>query len=329
MSSSSQPQPDWQQIQQPVVIQLKNARHHLWGNVAVYLGLFIVEFVTSQLGHSQTLRADAFNNLSGIFSTGLLMTGLFIASRTHDDDLMGAPIALAEQRQLGPRIQQSRFRFETIYTLLAGAIMAAIALNIIIQGSFKLLVRTKQPLPTSIAGIAAAFSFITLLILWYFNHYRSRKLKNAALMAASRDSFTDALTSLTTIITIIVTNIFKVAWFDSTISIALGLYILNTGIKIFRESSLNLVDYFDPVLEARYQERLMKLTTIHAVPFLKAHYDGNLIMLRILIRVRPQMTAAAITDLTRTINQIMWAEYGIMETDVMITTLKVDTKKPA
>ncbi|WP_262340089.1 cation transporter [Lactiplantibacillus plantarum] len=94
--------PDWHQIEQPVVISLKTARHHLWGNVAVYLGLFIIELLGARWGHSQALRADAFNNLSGIFSTGLLMTGLFIASRTHDDDLFGAPIAPAEQQQLGP-----------------------------------------------------------------------------------------------------------------------------------------------------------------------------------------------------------------------------------
>lgn len=32
--------PDWHQIEQPVVISLKTARHHLWGNVAVYLGFY-------------------------------------------------------------------------------------------------------------------------------------------------------------------------------------------------------------------------------------------------------------------------------------------------
>ncbi|MGY5268818.1 hypothetical protein [Lactiplantibacillus plantarum] len=37
--------PDWHQIEQPVVISLKTARHHLWGNVAVYLGLFIIELL--------------------------------------------------------------------------------------------------------------------------------------------------------------------------------------------------------------------------------------------------------------------------------------------
>ena len=59
--------PDWHQIEQPVVISLKTARHHLWGNVPVYLGLFIIELLGARWGHSQALRADAFNNLSGTF----------------------------------------------------------------------------------------------------------------------------------------------------------------------------------------------------------------------------------------------------------------------
>ena len=252
--------PDWHQFEQPVVISLKTARHHLWGNVAVYLGLFIIELLGARWGHSQALRADAFNNLSGIFSTGLLMTGLFIASRTHDDDLFGAPIAPAEQQQLGPRIQQSRFRFETIFNLLAGTIMAAIGIDIIIKGVMTFATRTPFKNLSSIAGLAAGFSFVVLLVLWAFNHYWSRKLNNAALTAASRDTFTDALTSLTTVLTILVTVKLHLQWFDNLISIGLGLYILNTGTKIFRESSLNLVDYFDPYLEDRYQRRIADLT---------------------------------------------------------------------
>ncbi|WP_434434000.1 cation diffusion facilitator family transporter [Lactiplantibacillus paraplantarum] len=316
--------PNWHQIEHPVVISLKTARHHLWGNVAVYLGLFIIELLGAHWGHSQALRADAFNNLSGIFSTGLLMTGLFIASRTHDNDLFGAPIALKEQYQLGPRIQQSRFRFETIFTLLAGTIMAAIGLEIIIKGMITFATHTPLKNPGTVAGLAASFSFIALTILWAFNHYWSRKFNNAALTAASRDTFTDALTSLTTILTILITVSFHLHWFDNVISIGLGLYILNTGAKIFRESSLNLVDYFDPYLENRYQHRIASLSVVRKVIFLKAHYDGNLIMLCVTISVPSQMTAIEITHLIQTINQIMWQEFGVMETDVMITTNNVE-----
>lgn len=308
---------NWQAIQRQVVQNLRTARHHLYGNVAVYLGLFLIEDWFAQLGQSQTLRADAFNNLSGILSTGLLMTGLFIATKTHDDDLLGAPISPAEQKSLGPRIQQSRFRFETVYTLLAGATMIAIAADIIFKGILKLVQHPNTPVTSQVAELGALISFFTLLILWGFNHFWSRKLKNAALIAASRDTFTDALTSLVTIITILSTTLLHLNWLDSLMSIGLGGYILTTGLKIFRDSSLNLVDYFNPYLEARYQARLETMTGIQKVDFLKASYDGSLIMMTVTITVSPTMTAQAIYDLSQNINTTMWVQFGVMQTDVM------------
>lgn len=309
---------DWQQIQQQVVKNLKHARHHLWGNVVVYLSLFLVEYYYAQVGHSQALRADAFNNLSGIISTGLLLTGLFIATKTHDDDLFGAPIAPAEQVTIGPRIQQSRFRFETIYTLIAGVIMIAIALEIIGKGGWALLNQSASKTPLPIAGLGAAFSGATLLILWGFNHYWSRKLNNAALIAASRDTFSDALTSLVTVITVLSTTWWHLPWLDSIASIGLGLYILHSGLHIFQESSLNLVDYFDPYLEQQYQATIEQLVAVQQVTFLKAHYDGNLIMLDVTIAVTPTLTVTDTYALSQQINTMLWAQFGVMETKVII-----------
>lgn len=34
--------PDWHQIEQPVVISLKTARHHLWGNVTVFIWAYLL-----------------------------------------------------------------------------------------------------------------------------------------------------------------------------------------------------------------------------------------------------------------------------------------------
>ncbi|OAZ73477.1 hypothetical protein SRCM101060_02722 [Lactiplantibacillus plantarum] len=42
--------PDWHQIEQPVVILLKTARHHLWGNVAVYFGPIYYQASRGTLG---------------------------------------------------------------------------------------------------------------------------------------------------------------------------------------------------------------------------------------------------------------------------------------
>ncbi len=42
--------PDWHQIEQPVVISLKTARHHLWGNVAGLFGLIYYRASRGTLG---------------------------------------------------------------------------------------------------------------------------------------------------------------------------------------------------------------------------------------------------------------------------------------
>jgi len=285
--------------------------------VVVYFALFLVEYYYAQVGHSQTLQADAFNNFSGIVSTGLLLTGLYIATETHDDDLFGAPISPAEQRSLGPRIQQSRFRFETVYTLITGVIMMGIALEIMIKGGHSLLAKDPPQVPLPVAGLGAAFSGVVLLMLWGVNHYWSRKLKNAALTAASRDTFSDALTSIVTVVTVIGTTWLRIPWLDSVASILLGIYIFHAGIHIFQESSLNLVDYFDPYLEQRYQSQIESLPAVKRVVFLRAHYDGNLILLDVTIAVDGHLTAVQIYQLSQQINAMMWAQFSVMATNVM------------
>lgn len=309
---------NWQQVQQTAVLDLRSARRHLWLNVMAYLGLFLTEYLCAALGHSQVLRADAFNNLSGIFSTGLLMTGLYIAAKTDDDDIWGAPISPAERQRLGPRIQQSRFRFETIYTLIAGLVMTLIASNIIYRAAIALIQRPVYRLHPGITVIGAGISTLALLLLWLTNRHWAKVLNNTALVAATQDSWTDALTSLVTIVTILGISWLRLSWIDGLASLILGSYILFTGIKIFRNSALNLVDYFDPELEQTYRTQIAQLPNVQTVVFLKAYYDGNLIMVSVTIAVDPHMTAATIYNLTRQINILMKQRFNIAATALMV-----------
>lgn len=308
----------WDQIQRQTVVNLRRAHHHLWENIIVYLSLFIVEFICAQLGHSQLLRADAFNNFSGVFSTGLLMTGLYIAAKTKDDDLWGAPISEEDQIHLGPRIQQSRFRFETIYTLIAGLVMVVIAADIIYKAVLVLIQQPTYHLQQGVATLGALISSLLLTWLWLANRHWAKVLANTSLAAAARDSLTDALTSAVTVLTILSIAWWRATWLDGLASLILGVYILHTGIKIFRTSSLNLVDYFDPRLEDQYRQQVAAFPGIRAVVFLKAYYDGNLIMVSVTVAVDPQMTATTIYNLTRRIDTLMKRRFNVTATALMV-----------
>lgn len=308
----------WETIQQTTATDLRVARQHLWLSVGTYLGLFVIELSCAQLAHSQVLRADAFNNLSGIFSTSLLMTGLYMAAKTHDNDLWGAPIAPSEQLAMSPRIQQSRFRFETLYTLVAGLVMVEIAGDIIYQATRALFSPTTPVLQSRIAGIGAGLSTFILLLLWLANWHWAHRLANTALVAAAQDSWTDALTSGVTVLTIVSVTTLHLPWLDSSMSVLLGGYILYTGIQIFRKNGLDLVDYFDPALEQRYRQVIDHLPAVKAVVFLKAYHDGNLIMVSVTVAVRPTMTAAEIFQLTQQVDTLMKQTFNVAATALMV-----------
>ena len=127
---------DWEKIQQKELGKLISAKRHLYVNIGAYLLISVIEGILSSISGSQTLKADAFNNLSGIISTVLLIIGIHIASDIDDDDIAGIPLPKISLRKTGndQRIQFTRWRYETIFTLVTGIIMIVIASSVIIDG---------------------------------------------------------------------------------------------------------------------------------------------------------------------------------------------------
>lgn len=69
------------------------------------------------------------------------------------------------------------------------------------------------------------------------------------------------------------------------------MFISYSGLSIFRENSLRLVEYFDPKLEEQYSETVLTtLEEVKDVLFIKAEYPGSVIILNLEISVDPNMT---------------------------------------
>ncbi len=154
--------------------------------------------------------------------------------------------------------------------------------------------------------------------MWLANRHWAHRLANTALVAAAQDSWTDALTSGVTVLTIVSVTTLHLPWLDSSMSVLLGGYILYTGIQIFRKNGLDLVDYFDPALEQRYRQVIDHLPAVKAVVFLKAYHDGNLIMVSVTVAVRPTMTAAEIFQLTQQVDTLMKQTFNVAATALMV-----------
>ena len=132
----------WERTQANELAKIRAAQRHLVYNVVAYLVISIIEYWLAAISRSQTLRADAFNNLSGIISTVLLMIGLHIAQDVDDDDIIGAKLPAGNyQDHMGSdqRVQFVRWRYETIFSLVTAVVMIAIALSVFIDGIKALL----------------------------------------------------------------------------------------------------------------------------------------------------------------------------------------------
>lgn len=306
----------WEKMQQEELQRLRSAQHHLWFNVVAYLSISVIEYYLAIVGHSQTLRADALNNLAGIISAVLLLIGIFIARDTGDDDIMGRPLP-DDPTKSGQKLQLARFHYETVFTLITGIIMIAIAGNVMYTGLMSLMGKTKMDVPQPITLVGAGVAMIIMLVVWWFNKTGGRKLQNAALTAAAQDSLSDAMTSLGTFVAIGGALLFKIVWLDGVASIAVGIFILTAGIKIFRESSLNLADYFDPKIEEQFKKAIEKYVEVKQVVDLNASYNGNMVTLDVIIAVDPTMQVKDSYRLGEQIEAQMRRQFGIVDTDVM------------
>lgn len=306
----------WEERQAAELKKLKGARWHLSMNVVAYVGISVVEFYLAIVGRSQTLRADALNNLSGIISTALLLMGNHIASDIDDDDLIGQPLSAALQQD-DQRLQLTRFRYETVFTLITGIVMVAIAGSVMFSGVKSLLHTGKQTIPQPVTLVGAGIAAVIMLIVWWSNRRAGRKLQNASLTAAAQDSLSDAVTSVGTLIAIAGALLFRFEWLDGAASIVVGIFILTAGVKIFRESSLNLADYFDPQAEEQFRQTVMAFSEVQGVRELNAHYNGNVVTLDLIIEVDPHMEVQDSYRLGEEIEATMRHQFGIVDTDVM------------
>lgn len=98
-------------FRQQEIDKLNAASKYLYLNVAIYILITIVEYWLASIGHSQALKADALNNLSGVISTGVLILGIREATNVNDDDILGRDLPKENVRSQNS-LQMSRFRLE-------------------------------------------------------------------------------------------------------------------------------------------------------------------------------------------------------------------------
>ena len=228
--------------------------------VASFLGiffnlfLFVIKFIASFFTSSQAMMADAVNSLGDIFSSLMTLIGNKIVSKPSDDD-----------HNLG------HGKAEYIYSLLISIVIMVVAVTLFKDSLESILIKGNYTFSYMLI-VVCIITIVVKLSLYFYTNKLSNSLNSLLLKANSKDHLYDAIITTINLLAIILTS-FGIYFVDGLVGVLIALWILISGLKIFKESYDVLMDKAidnatkDKVLEVvkKYKE-VKKINHFNATP---------------------------------------------------------------
>ncbi len=185
--------------------------------------LFVIKIIVGFISKSQAMIADAVNSGSDVFNSFMTLVGNKIASKKADSD-----------HNLG------HGKAEYIFSMLISITMILAGAKILYE-SFMALINDNKLIFSYVLVIVCIINIIIKFALYLYTNYVSKKYKNLLVKANSIDHRNDCFITFSNLCAIILTK-FNVKYVDGIVGISISLYIIISGIKIFKESYDVLMD---------------------------------------------------------------------------------------
>lgn len=268
-------------------------------SISAYLLLTIGKLIFGYLLDSSSLIADGFNNLSDIVGNVALLIGLYLASQPADED-----------HRFG------HWKIEDLSSLITSFIMFLVGFQVLIQTIQKILSGNE----TSIDPLGAIVGLVSAMVMfsvYFYNKRLSKKVKSSALVAASKDNLSDALTSLGTSVAIIATSLhFPII--DQLVAIIITFFILKTAYDIFMEATFSLSDGFDQSQLRQYETAILEIPKIAAVKSQRGRTYGSNIYLDIVLEMNPDLSVYESHDITEQVEKMLSERFSVYDIDIHV-----------
>ena len=259
--------------------------------IASFLGiffnlfLFIIKFIAAFITPSQAMIADAINSLGDIFSSLMTLIGNKIASKPKDDD-----------HNLG------HGKAEYIYSLLISIVIIIVALTLF-KDSFESIFNRSNYTFSYLLIIVCIITIVIKLSLFIYTNKLSKSLNSLLLKANSKDHLYDAIITIINLISIFLTNI-GIYFVDGVVGVLIALWILISGIKIFKESYDVLMDKaIDNITKEKVLNVVKKYSEVKKINHFNATPVGYKYQISFTIFVDGNMSTYASHDIANKIER--------------------------
>ncbi|WP_019773152.1 cation diffusion facilitator family transporter, partial [Streptococcus sobrinus] len=247
---------------------IKFARRGPIVSIFAYLVLTVGKLVFGYLLNSSSLTADGFNNLSDIMSNVILLVGLYLASRPADED-----------HRFG------HWKIEDLASLLTSFIMFLVGFQVLFE-TIKKLIGNSQTEIDPLGALVGVISALVMYGVYLYNRHLSKKVKSSALLAASKDNLSDAVTSIGTSVAIVASSL-NLSIVDRIAAIIICYFILKTAYDIFIQATFSLSDGFDDKQLSQYEKAILQIPKITAVKSQRGRTYGSNIFLDLVLEMNP------------------------------------------
>lgn len=278
---------------------LKLAERGALISIWAYLILSILKLVIANTTHSESLRADGFNNITDIMGNIAVLIGLKIARRPADDDHT-----------------YGHWKVESVASLITSFIMFVVGFFVLNDTITAIINNEHTPVDLS-GSIVGIFSAVVMLVIYFYNRKLALKSKSSGLMSAAKDNLSDAVSSIATSIAIFAAS-FNLIIIDRLMAVIITIFIFKTAYDIFAEAVFSLSDGFDETKIDTYTAAISQLPKVMTVKFIRGRTYGSNIFLDVVVEMSPDLSVYESHEATEVIENSLKQDFEVFDVDVHV-----------
>ncbi|HWR53666.1 MAG TPA: cation diffusion facilitator family transporter [Bryobacteraceae bacterium] len=266
---------------QPYSTRADSGRRIAFAGIVASGALAIAKILIGWVGGSTSVIADGVESAGDVFTSGIVLFGLIVASRPPD-----------QEHPYG------HGRFEMLTGLGIGVILGLVGIAISVRSLDRVGAVHAPPQLYTIWPLFASIAVKATLSTLKFRV--GRRIRSAALMADAWNDSVDILSAVVAL-TAVGLTLYDPAQFlaaDHFGGFAVGVIVCFTAIRVVRDTSLQLMDTMpDPGLMQQLREAALRVPGVHGVEKCYARKTGFQYHVDLHLEVDPDMTVRESHDL--------------------------------
>jgi len=277
-----------------------------WVNILLSIGKVAVGYI----GQSQALIADGLHSLSDLASDFIVLFAAKHGSREAD-----------ENHPYG------HGRIETVFTVVLGLFLIAVALAIAVDTSMRLLDSEHLLHPGWLALVTAAVSIAAKEVLFQVTHRIAKRAQSRLLEANAWHHRSDAISSILVFIGI-AGSMLGVVYLDALAALGMALFIVKIGWDLCFQSLQELVDTgLDPDRVQLIESTIHSVSGVRSMRNLRSRKMGHEALVDVRVEVSPHLSVSEGHYISETVQNRLMA--NIDEVADVIVHIDVESEESA